>query len=102
MTVLFRILALVLACVAAGLAIVAHRRAAGSTATQWSARGSLLLSLAIVVGTVPVLAFPSSQWLTLAGSLVSLALTGASLLLIRRLRHRGRRSSSHHELPNVR
>lgn len=86
MTLLFRVLALALACVAARFAIMAHRRSAGSTTTQWSARGSLLLLLAIIVGTTPALVFPSRQWLALAGSLVSLALTGASLLLLRRVR----------------
>jgi hypothetical protein len=96
----FSILALALASVAAGFAIIAHRRSAGSTTTQWGARASLLLSMAIILGTTPALIFPSSQWLRLAGSLMSLVLTGASLSLLRRVRRGAPRSTSHRQLPN--
>lgn len=85
-----RILSLVCACIGGGLALVSHRRSAGLTATQWGARASLLLSLAIVIGTAPALVFPSHQWVSVIGSFISLALTGASLGLLRRQRQSAR------------
>lgn len=102
MAVSLGILALALASLAAGLAIIAHRRSPGSSATQWSARASLLLSLGIIVGATPTLVFPASQWLTLTGSLLSLILTGASLLLLRHVRRAGRGSAPDRQLFNER
>lgn len=83
---LFRLLVLTLAVVAGASAVIAHRRSAGSSAAQWGTRASLLLSLAIFVGTLPAVMFSSATWLSWIGSLLSLALTAASLILLRRQR----------------
>jgi hypothetical protein len=79
-----QVLSLILAVVAGAAAVITHRRSAGSGATQWGLRASLLLSLGIVVGSAPTLLFPSATWLRWAASLLSLALTGASIALLRR------------------
>lgn len=97
-----RILAVAFAFLTAGLATMAHLPSSSSGATPWSARAALLLSLGIVVGTTPALLFPTSQWLSITGSLLSLLLTGASFLLLRRVHHADRLTSSDHQLPNKR
>ncbi len=83
---LFRVLILVLTAVAAGVAVVAHRRSEGSSAAQWGTRASFLLSLAIFVGNLSAVVSPRSAWLSWTGSLFSIALTGASWSLLRRQR----------------
>ena len=81
-----QVVAIILAVVAGALAVLVHQRSTGSPATAWGMRASLLLSIAIVVGTVPALFFPTAHWLRYSGSVLSLFFTVASLLLLRRQR----------------
>jgi hypothetical protein len=99
MTYWLQVAAIVLAVVAGALAVLVHQRSAGSPATTWGTRASLLLSLAIVVGTLPALLFPTAHWLRYSGSLLSLFFTVASLLVLRRQRHalRSRPAGSSHD-----
>ena len=92
---LFRVLVLILAVAGGVSAVIAHRRSAGLSTTQWGTRASVLLSLAIFVGTLPAVVFPSATWLSWTGSLLSLALTAASWAMLRRQRRASQLHASH-------
>jgi hypothetical protein len=81
-----QVLVLIGAMVAGAFAVKAHRLSAGSGATRWGTRASLLLSGAIFVGTAPAVFFPTAAWLGWSGLLLSLLLMGASMALLRRQR----------------
>jgi hypothetical protein len=73
-----------LAVCAGVLALLAHRQWFIGRGERWGTRATLLLSLAIIVGTAPAVLVPSFQWARWAGLVLSLVLTLASLALIRR------------------
>ena len=80
-----------IAVIAGVSAVLAHRREARARG-RWSTRGSLLLSLAMIVGTAPAIFVPTIAWLNWTGMLLSITLSAASLNLLRR---QLRASSSH-------
>jgi hypothetical protein len=66
------------------LAVRAHRHWPSGPGVRWGTRGSLLLSLSIVVGTAPAILVPSVEWARWTGLALSCLLTLGSLSLIRR------------------
>jgi phosphatidylglycerophosphate synthase len=78
------VVCLLLAAASGALAVLGHRRSPDTPATAWGARASLLISLAIIVGTVPTLFFPAAHWLSWTGSLLSLAFMATSFALLQR------------------
>jgi hypothetical protein len=76
-------------------AIWTHTRLKASATDRWSARGSLLLSIGIVIGILPGLFFPRASGLSITGSLVSLVFTAGSFVTLRHMRRRMRATVAH-------
>lgn len=75
---------LVLAAVSGGFAGFAHFQPNATTATKHASESSILLSLAIIVGTAPEVFLPPILWLRVTTLFASVVLTLASIALMRR------------------
>jgi hypothetical protein len=75
---------LILATLSGGFSAFAHFQPNATIATKRASESSILLSLAMILGTAPRVFMPSVWWLRVTALVVSGALTLASIALMRR------------------
>ena len=89
------IVALSFAIVAMVAAVWSHTRLKATPTERWSARGSILLSTGMIIGTLPRLLFPNSSVILIAAPLVSIVVTAGTLVTMRHMRRRMRSTAAH-------
>ena len=65
-----------------------HTRLKATPAERWSARGSVVLGIGMIIGMVPAMIFPSSNGIRIAASLVSIVFTVGSVVATRHVYRR--------------
>lgn len=67
-------------------AIRTHRNPHATPATRWGSRGTVILSLAILAGTLPGVLFPASTPIRISAAIVSVFLTLTTIVTLRHTR----------------
>jgi hypothetical protein len=90
-----QLLSVIAALVAIGLSMWAHRSPKTLPASRWSSRASVVLSVGMIIGTVPGMLFPSSSSIRIGATLVSFVFTIGAFAAIRHGRRALRSTAAH-------